>query len=183
MPTAIGWTRVNWRAVAAAGLLALAAAGCHTSPPGPTNTPCTSSAACVGKGVCRDAVCTPVPCSSGTMCKPDEMCDAKGMCAPGRNCTKSTDCPPGTGVCRNGACGKVPCTAMMPCMMGESCTMGQCGPPVAKGTPGSTRAAGGGVSTSAKHIHIGLTGQGRPVGPGGSAAHKHTGGGTSVMQR
>jgi len=36
---------------------------------------------------------------------------------------------------------------------------------------------------SAKHIHIGLTGQGRAVGSSTSTAHKHTTGATAVMSR
>ena len=172
-------------AARALGLAAvLLAAACQGSAQQPA---CKTSADCaLGTGVCRDEKCGPTPCGASMKCGVSEMCDAKGMCVPlqetARPCKTSTDCPAGSGVCRSGKCTRTPCSGGTACVGDELCAAGQCAPP-AKGTPGRTFAAGGAVSTSGKHIHVGLTGQGRAVGPGESAAHRHMGGATSVMGR
>ncbi len=161
---------------------ALLIGGCHTT--APQGASCMVSADCAaGTGVCRGGTCTPTPCADSSKCNSDETC-TNGMCAPstGTKCAQDTDCPPSQGVCRNGLCSQVPCGSTMACLGDEQCVSGKCAAPT-KGTPGRTLAAGGSVSTSGKHIHIGLTGQGRAVGTGSSPQHTHTTGATSVMRR
>jgi hypothetical protein len=167
--------------VAALALAALAAGGCNKgSPPG-----CHVSSDCA-TGVCRGGNCSNVPCNAMMACQSNEKC-VNGACTPqgqSQPCKMTSDCPKGSGVCRQGLCINVPCTPMQPCLNGETCVMGQCGAAMAGGgTPGHTLAAGGAVSTSGKHIHIGLTGQGRAVGPGASPSHQHITGATAVMGR
>ena len=163
-------------------------AGCHTTAPSGTGTPCKVDGDCAaGTGVCRGGMCIGVPCTVSAMCSAGEACTG-GMCtvsAPAI-CKSDSDCTTGTGVCRVGTCAPVACAEATPCSGTEMCVMGQCqagSTPVTKGAPGHTLAAGGGVSTSGAHIHIGLTGQGRAVGPGASAEHKHLGGATAVLGR
>src|SRR5579871_4580182 len=170
-------TKRIWQSIVAAALVA----GCHTT--APQGTPCSTSTDCMNQTVCRSGMCAQVPCSQTMACMAGETCTA-GMCVPssGMNCTKSSDCPPAVGVCRMMKCAQVPCSVTMPCLGDEQCVGGNCRAPAPE-TPGHTLAAGGSVSTSGKHIHIGLTGQGRAVGTGTSAQHSHTTGATSVMRR
>jgi hypothetical protein len=167
-------------------LLLLAAAGCQSSSQTPPPPACKVDTDCpVGAGVCRAGTCNQVSCTVASMCGPGEICSG-GACVAGMppmTCNASSDCPPASGVCRDGVCVSIPCGEAMTCKVGEQCVAGMCKPGGDKGVPGHTLAAGGSVSTSDKHIHIGLTGQGRAVGPGASATHHHIGGATAVMGR
>src|SRR5262245_4974984 len=148
-------------------VLVLSVAACQTTAPagtGTTGTPCMSSGDCTtANGVCRNMMCAPQPCGASNPCMAGEDC-VDGMCAPtkGTPCKIDTDCPPGSGVCRDLLCKKVPCGPTMPCPGEELCLMNSCAP-ATKASTSSTLAAGGSVSTSAQHIHVGLTGQGRAV--------------------
>jgi hypothetical protein len=168
-------------------LVVLIAAGCN-NPSAPAGV-CKESRECAaGTGVCRNGVCTQVTCANmPTACMAGEMCNTTtNQCVPGeamfKPCKVSTDCAPGTGVCRNMKCTVTPCADTAPCQGDELCVMSQCTPP-AKATSGHSLAAGGSVSTSSKHIHIGLTGQGRAVGASSSSKHKQVTGATSLMRR
>lgn len=166
-----------------------------TSPTPIAPITCNSSADCAANtGVCRSGSCTPTTCSASAPCLAGEACTA-GMCVPakGTPCTLNTDCPSGTGVCRNKICTVVLCSAKAPCTGDEICNAasctgqeicptGQCTAPT-KASPGFTLSAGGAVSQSNQHIHIGLTGQGRAIGNGASPQHTTTTGATSVMRR
>lgn len=171
-------------------LASIAIAGCHTSPPAGGSdggTTCSQSSDCNGNGVCRNGMCTNAPCSLAIPCQAGEMC-VNNICQVGTSpkaCQLDTDCPPGTGVCRMMVCTLVACAEATPCQSGELCLSGKCAPGTAMkaGVPGHNISSGGSISMSSKHIHIGLTGQGRAVGKGASATHSHTTGATSVMQR
>ena len=163
--------------------------GCGSSA---TPAPCKVSSDCPGGTmVCRGDKCSQVACNPMVQCGPGEVCDVgKGMCVPlpnpmGRPCKISVDCPVGQ-VCRAATCGKVPCGANMPCGKDETCVSGVCAPGGGGGPkvgPGTTLSAGGGVASSGKHIHIGITGQGRAVGPSTSGKRSHVGGATKPLHR
>ena len=177
----------------------LAMAGCPSStPPGG----CKTTADCAaGTGVCRDSKCAPAPCVMGN-CMAGESCDPSGMCKPvgggdmamqagsdagggtdggGGGCMTNKECV-GKGVCRAMKCADVPCGPLVACFGDELCVGGKCAP-AAK--PGNSRtfAAGGTVSTNGKHIHIGITGQGRAIGPGDNGKHSHNAGAPAVLGR
>ena len=184
---------INQGRAFAAGCLALtslAAAGCHTSPPAGGSdggASCSQSSDCNGNGVCRNGACTNAPCSLAIPCQAGEAC-VNNMCQLGNGpkaCQSDSDCPSGTGVCRMMTCTLVACAEATPCPNGELCLNGKCAPGTAMkaGVPGHNISSGGSIAMSSKHIHIGLTGQGRAVGKGSSANHSHTTGATSVMQR
>lgn len=163
-------------------VFALLTTGCPSTPRCQQSIDCTD-----GASVCRGGYCRQVPCATDqAQCLAGETCHpVSGKCVPGLPelaCTTSGDCPPGNGVCRGGRCTVVPCGEAAPCHGDELCQIGQCAPPP-PATPGQTLAAGGSVSTSGEHMHIGVTGQGRAVGSGASSEHQHTTGATSVMRR
>jgi Cys-rich repeat protein len=130
---------------------------------------------------CVSGAC--VMCAADKDCPEGKICESS-KCTPRKDtpCKVSTDCPAGAGVCRNGVCTQAACEPDGTCPTGEICVEGKCKAGI-KGTYGRTLAAGGVLSKSSKHIHLGLTGQGRAVGSSTSSGHKHTTGATSVMQR
>ncbi len=145
---------------------------------------CQKDADCASGTLCRDKLCKPVTCSASAPCTAGEICDSGGHCKIAPSCQADADCPSGTGVCRDNLCGPVACPPT--CSTGETCTSGQCVASTTPTTPATTShtlAAGGSVSTSSKHIHIGITGQGRAVGASSSSTHQHVGGATAVLGR
>ncbi len=93
-------------------------------------------------------------CVDDTGCKERETCVAKVCVA---------------------RCPKAPCADGQLCVRGACVTMPE--------TAGRTLSAGGGISSSAGHIHVNLTGQGRATGTSGGVGHTVQAGATSVLQR
>ncbi len=125
----------------------------------------------------------PVPCGESTRCPVGEAC-TQGACAPMvHTCQSTPQCPAEAGVCRNGRCQVVTCADTRGCAAGEICRANACALDT-RAVSGHTLAAGGSISTSPRHIHIGLSGQGRGVGISKAPSGRtHLGGSTVVLER